>query len=359
MRIRHEGISILLRRKHFRNLWLGSVISGLGNELGSAAVLWMVLDITHSPAAVGLISLCVGVPAAIVNPFAGVLGDRFSRTTLMVLGNVLLALIYGGIAVNSHFGSHWIWLSYVLLALSSVVTPLTSTGRSQLVAELLPQEERTTANFFDDVYLHLTWLVGPAMSGLSVAWLGFGLVLVLDAVSFILCAIFLFSIPSSLHTPGTPFSQLSKNLLDGVKMLKQSPLLLQLAGLTFFFNFFFGVYAVALPIVARNDFGGAKAYGFLWSAFAIGSFVGSIIFSRKPWKRAMGVSVAPVIIIWFMLTEMLAFAHGYWMVLGLMLVNGLVYTIRAIVDKGRKCRRHPLLPYMGFLTHNYSIHKVL
>lgn len=50
MRIRHEGISILLRRKYFRNLWLGSVISGLGNELGSAAVLWMVLDITHSPA---------------------------------------------------------------------------------------------------------------------------------------------------------------------------------------------------------------------------------------------------------------------------------------------------------------------
>lgn len=93
MRVRHEGISIFLRRKHFRNLWLGSVISGLGNELGSAAVLWMVLDITHSPAAVGLISLCVGVPAAIVNPFAGVLGDRFSRSRMMVLGNALLALI--------------------------------------------------------------------------------------------------------------------------------------------------------------------------------------------------------------------------------------------------------------------------
>lgn len=71
MRVEHEGISIFLRRKHFRNLWLGSVISGFGSELGAAAVLWMVLDTTHSLDAVGLISLCKGVPAAIVNPFAG------------------------------------------------------------------------------------------------------------------------------------------------------------------------------------------------------------------------------------------------------------------------------------------------
>lgn len=138
MRFRHEGISIFLRRRHFRNLWLGSVISQFGSELGGAAVLWMILDKTHSASAVGLISLCLGVPAAVVNPFAGVLGDRFSRSRLMVLGNVLLALIYVCLAVASHLGIHWIWISFVLLALGSVVSPLTSTGRSQLVAVLVP-----------------------------------------------------------------------------------------------------------------------------------------------------------------------------------------------------------------------------
>ncbi len=156
MKVHHEGISIFIRHKHFRNLWLGSVISGLGNELGYAAVLWMVLDITHSPAAVGLISLCAGVPAAIVNPFAGVLGDRFSRPRMMAHGNVLLTLIYGGIAAASRMGVHWIWMSYVLLMLSSIVSPLTTTGRSQLIAELLPESEQTAANFFDEVYLHIT-----------------------------------------------------------------------------------------------------------------------------------------------------------------------------------------------------------
>jgi hypothetical protein len=56
-------------------------------------------------------------------------------------------------------------------------------------------------------------------------------------------------------------------------MLKEGRLLLQLAGLTFFFNFFFGVYSVVLPLMARNHFGGAEAYGLLWSAFAVGSFI--------------------------------------------------------------------------------------
>ena len=326
MKVRHDGISIFLRRKHFRNLWLGSVISGLGSELGAAAVLWMVLDITHSPGAVGLISLCKGVPAAVVNPFAGVLGDRFSRPRLMVMGNVLLTLIYGGIAAASRLGVHWIWVSFVLLACSSVVSPLTSTGRSQLIFELLPAEERTAANFFDDVYLHITWLVGPAIAGFSVALLGYGPVLILDAASFMICAFFMSLIPSSLHTPGTPFSQLSKNLLDGVKMLRDGRLLLQLAGLTFFFNFFFGVYSVVLPLMAQSHFGGAKAYGFIWSAFAVGSFIGGIMFSRKSWKWAMGPSMATVIVLWGMLTLLLALAHQYWMVLGIMLVNGLVYT---------------------------------
>lgn len=326
MKLRHDGISIFLRRKHFRNLWLGSVISGLGSELGAAAVLWMVLDITHSPEAVGLIFLCMGVPAAVVNPLAGVLGDRFSRPRLMVTGNVLLALIYGGIAVTSHLGIHWIWVSFVLLACSSVVSPLTSTGRSQLIAELLPTEERTAANFFDDVYLHITWLVGPAIAGLSVAWLGYEPVLMLDAASFIICAFFMLLVPSSLHTPGIPFSQLSKNLLDGVKMLMDGRLLLQLAGLTFFFNFFYGVYLIVLPLMALNHFGGAKAYGFLWSAFAVGSFIGGIIFSRKPWKWAMGPSMATVIVLWGVLTALLAFANQYWMIIGIMLLNGLVYT---------------------------------
>ncbi|QQE77118.1 MFS transporter [Alicyclobacillus sp. SO9] len=326
MQIRHEGLSIFIRSKFFRNLWLGSVISGLGNELGEAAVLWMVLDKTNSPAAVGLISLCVGVPRALVNPFAGVLGDRYSRPRLMVLGNLLLSLIYGGIAVTSYSGVHSIWISFVLLALGSVVSPLTSTGRSQLIAELISREERSAANFFDDVYLHLTWLVGPAIAGFSVSWLGYGPVLVIDSLSFVLCAAFLFSIPSALHTPGTPFSQLSKNLLDGVKMLKERSLLLQLAGLTFFFNFFFGVYAVFLPLMARNHFGGARAYGVLWSAFAIGSFVGGIIFSRKAWIWPIGPSMAAVIVFWGILTGLLAFAHQYWMVLVIMLVNGFVYT---------------------------------
>lgn len=244
----------------------------------------------------------------------------------MVTGNLVLGMIYGGIAATSQLGIRWIWVSYALLALGSAVSPLATTGRSQLIAELLPEDERTAANFFDDVYLHVTWLIGPAIAGLSVAWLGFKPVLMMDAVSFILCAAFLLTIPSSLHTPGIPLSQLARNMLDGVKTLRDNRLLLQLAGLTFFFNFFFGVYAVVLPIMARNQFGGAKAYGALWSTFAVGSFVGGIIFSRKPWRWAMGPSMASVIVLWGILTGLLSIAHQYWIVLVIMLINGLIYT---------------------------------
>lgn len=326
MQIRHEGLSIFFRRRHYRHLWLGSVISGLGSELGGAAVLWMALDITKSPVALGLISLCAGVPAALVSPFAGVLGDRYSRPRLMVLGNILLALTYAGLALVSQLGTHWFWITYPIVVASSIFSPLASTGRSQLIAELLPVDERGPANFFDDVYLHVTWLAGPAIAGFSVAWIGYGPVLLIDAATYMVCAGFLLSIPSYLHTSGTPFRQLAVNLVDGFRQLRTNGLLVQLATLTFFFNFFFGIYSIALPILARNDFGGPKAYGLLWSAFAVGSFIDGILFSRRTWRYQVGPSMAMVIALWGVLTVLLAFAHTYLLVLTIMLACGLAYT---------------------------------
>lgn len=326
MQIRHEGLAIFIRRRHYRNLWLGSVISGLGSELGGAAVLWMALGMTGNPAVLGLISLFAGVPAALASPLAGVLGDRYSRPRLMALGNVLLTITYVLLAVVSRLGAHWFFITYPLLALSACISPLTSTGRSQLIAELLPPEERTPANFFDDVYLHLTWLAGPAIAGFCVAWFGYGPVLLIDAATYLVCAGFLLTIPSALHTSGTPLRQLIANLLDGVRQLRANRLLVQLAALTFFFNFFYGAYTIFLPVLAQNDFGGATAYGLLWSAFAIGSFIGGILFSRRAWKFAMGPSMAAVIVLWGVLTAVLAVVPAYWMVLGLMLLCGFVYT---------------------------------
>lgn len=289
-------------------------------------MLWMTLGVTKSPEALGLISFASGVPAAIASPLAGVLGDRYSRTRLMAFGNALLCLVYIGLGVVSGLGPHLFWISYLLIAGGSVISPLTAIGRSQLIAELLPAEERGPANFFDDIYLHLTWLAGPAIAGFAIAWLGYGSVLYLDAASYVIGAAFFMTIPSSLHVPGTKFRQLAANMLDGIRMLRASGLLVQLAILTFFFNFFFGIYSIALPILARDDFGGSRAYGLLWSAFAVGSFVGGIFFSRRAWTLRMGPSMAWVILLWGVLTILLTGAHSYGVVLAIMLACGLVYT---------------------------------
>lgn len=324
--IRHDGFAIFLRRKYYRRLWLGSVISGLGSELGAAAVLWMTLGVTHSPEALGLISIARGVPGAVASPLAGVLGDRYSRPRLMAVANVLLGVFYVALGVISGLGSAQFWLTYPLLVVASLVSPLATIGRSQLIAELLPESERVAANFFDDVYLHVTWLAGPALAGFAVAWLGYGPVLYLDALSYLVCAGFLMGIPSALHVAGTSFRQLVRNVLDGMRTLVASRVLVQLAVLTFFFNFFFGVYTIALPILARNEYGGARAYGLLWSAFALGSFAGGLYFSRRPWTRKMGPSMASVIALWGVLTIFLAVIHRYDWVLVIMATCGVVYT---------------------------------
>jgi len=261
-----------------------------------------------------------------MSPIAGTLGDRCSRAHIMAFGNAMLSVVFVLLTIVSHMGKHCFWLAYVLLIIGGIFVPLTSTGRSQMVAQIVERDELATANFFDDTYLQITWLVGPALGGLLISWLGFSWVLLADALSFLICAVLVIRIPTKLSQESLSVRALIFNIANGFRYVYKRPVLIQLAVISFFFNFFYGVYTVALPVMSNRYFGGASGYGILWSAFSAGSLVGGFVFSAWKWRWRIAVSMAGVIVLWGLFTIGFAFVHEYATALFLMFINGLVFT---------------------------------
>src|SRR5215217_1266377 len=153
-----------------RRLAAGLLLSRTGDQLTTIALLWLVLDLTGSGAAVGLVLLCAGLPPVVTGPLLGRMLDRWSPRRVMVADNLLRALLVGAIPAL-----HWL-------------------GRLDLPL-LVGSDQLEHANGLLSIGDQVSALVGPACGGLLVGLVGAPSVLLLDAASFLAMAALLWPLP--------------------------------------------------------------------------------------------------------------------------------------------------------------------
>lgn len=337
--MRHQGLQLLSKYPHYRKLWLSSVITQCGDQIGWVALIWLVLHRTHSSSAIGWVTLAYQIPQVVTAPLAGVIQDKFQRAKVMALGNVLFVFLFTAIPLISMVDPMGnMWLIYLLITTSGVLLPLTG-GASPLIAQLIAKEDLSKANFFHQSAWQIAYLLGPALGGILIAWVGSAPVLFIDAASFLICAALLNRIPvsaqgasregagsSGLVGATRTLSSTRADFAEGIRYLMRQPALLALALLTLLFYFFYGPYEVILPILAKTQFGGAEALGLLWSSFAVGTAAGSVVFSAKSWPFRLAPSLATVIILWGVVTMGLAYASSLITAAIVMFLGGLVFS---------------------------------
>jgi MFS family permease len=172
----------------FSAMWLGQVISSLGDRIHQIALVFLVARATNSsPLALGLVFAAMTVPAVLVGPPAGALVDRWDRKHVMVASDLLRAGIVGVIPVASgvHIGLV-VALVFMLAAVSSFFRP----ARAAALPRVVPQEDLLTANSAMWVADTASDLVGYGLGGLFVAFLGSSLALAfwLDGASYLASA---------------------------------------------------------------------------------------------------------------------------------------------------------------------------
>lgn len=178
-----------LRRPAFARLCAGYAIAGLGHQFSLIALLWFVLDLTNSGAALGLVVICMQLPGIVTSALFGRLLDRVQPRNVLAVDNILRALLIAAIPLLHWFGALNLEMILAFAVLSGALAPATTIGLQVMLPDLVPDEELDNANALISFTTNMPYFIGPAIAGLLVAWWGGPVVILLDAIGFIVMAL--------------------------------------------------------------------------------------------------------------------------------------------------------------------------
>jgi MFS family permease len=276
----------------YRVLWFTQLFSLTGTWVQSLAQSWLVLTLTNSPAALGLIGVCQFGPTLILGLPAGVLVDRLPKRRLLMITQIAAATIIGLLALLVATGQVQLWQIYAAAIALGVVSTVDMPARQSFVIDLVGEDDLMNAIALNSALFNTTRVAGPALAGLLLAAYGPEICFVLNAVSYIpviagLGTMRTLGKPKRGGEDGSPIERLR----EGLAYVRRSPavrLPIMLAGLMAVFGMNFGVWA---PLLARDALNiGASGFGLLMSSLGVGSLIGALTLAftgRRPSPRVM------------------------------------------------------------------------
>src|SRR5918992_1203562 len=279
-------------------LLTANAVSLLGNVFAAVAVPWFVLTTTGSPARTGIAAFFTTLPLALGALFGGAVADRIGPKRASVAGDLLSAGSIAGIPLLHAAGALEFWHLLALGFLGSLFDAPSQAARQALIPELarrasLPLER---ANSLYKGTEHVGYVLGAPAAGLLVATAGAPNALWIDAGSFVVAALLVAAaLPVAAVSAERPRPYL-RDLLDGLSFVAREPLDRALLVLPAVGNFFISPLApVVLPVYARQELGGAGAFGALLGAYGAGGLLGGALFGifgpRVP-RRTVYVALA-------------------------------------------------------------------
>jgi MFS family permease len=318
---RHERPFRVLRYRDFRLIWSAEALSQTGTQIQRVAVAWQVFELTGDPFHLGLLGLVRFVPLFLFGLVGGVVADRYDRRQILILSQLALMGVTGAFAGLTATGSITLAWIYGLTALSSLFGAVAAPTRHALIPTLVPTASIPAAMSMGVLAFQAAGMTGPAIGGVLVASVGIAASYAVDAVTFGLVAISALMLRSRA-TRAAPVISGRAAAVEGLRFLRESPVLLGTMALDFLAGFF-AASTTLMPIFASDILGGGpRTLGWLLTAPAAGAVVGATIMaSRRPLTRP-GVGILAAIVVFGLSTTAFALSRNLWLSLTFLAISG-------------------------------------
>jgi MFS family permease len=309
-----------LRSRNFQLFLACDVVSMAGTSIAVVAVPFAVLSIHGSGSDVGYVATAALLPMIIFLLLGGVVADRLPRHQVMVAADLLQGAAQAASAVLLLTGSARVWELLVLAALRGTGLGFYYPASTGLLPQTVPDGERSQAVAIDRLGDNGANIAGTALGGILVGAAGPGWGLAADAASFFVAAALRAGMRLSARPPATASAGALHELHEGWREFASRrwlwSIVLQFAGVVAVTN---ALISVLGPVVADRSLGGARGWGFILAAYAVGSVLGGLVMIRFRPSRMLLAATLGVLIF-----PLLAFALAVPLALPLILATAFV-----------------------------------
>ena len=271
-----------LRIRNYRLYWIGQAVSMTGTWLQFIGQALLMLSLTDSGLALGLVTACQFVPVLFFGGWAGVLADRVDKRRLMYVTQsamMLFAFTLAGLVLGG-----WIeaWHVYALAALTGVAAAFDQPARRSLVAELVDQDHINNAVGLSSAVFTGSRILGPAMAGLLISTVGVGWCFLINGVSFVGALAGLALMDPSKFYAAPRVAKAKGQIRAGIRYVWSTPSLRLTMGLVAVVAALGFNWPVLVPLLATRTFhGSATTYTIITSMMSVGSLIGSLMLARR------------------------------------------------------------------------------
>ena len=317
-----------MQHRNFQLFIAGQLTSLIGTWMQTTAQLWLVYRLTGSAALLGIFGFASQVPMLFLSSLGGYLGDHYNRhrgvmatqTVSMVLAFALATLTLTG-RIQGWRGA---WVVVAIAFMVGTVNAFDVPIRQAFLVQMVGKEDLPNAIALNSSIFNGARVVGPAIAGFTVAWVGEGWCFFLNGVSFVavIVALLMMRIPKTEIKPSdeSPLNSLVQGFRFAMSDLPIRSTLLLLSVLSLF-----GLqYSVFMPIYAQDILkGNARTLGLLMSAAGVGAVLGALHFAARTnykglarWIAATSTTTAIGILIFsgakvFWLCALVLFVVGF------------------------------------------------
>ncbi len=275
-----------LRNRNFRLYFSGQIVSNTGNWLTNVALVLLVLKITGSGFAVGVLAACQFGPILLLSAWAGAVADRYDKRRLLLVTQSLEMAQSISLAILSFMPHPPLGGLYALAIAGGILLAFDNPLRRSFVTEMVPAEDRPNAVVLYSVIVNVARIFGPALAGLLVVTLGYGWCFTIDAGSYlaVLTCIVLMRTVDLHRRPRRPRTR--REVRAGLRYVLSMPSLwisfVMLAAIQMLsYNF-----TVTLPLFVTDTLHRpSTVFTVLYSVFGLGAVVCGLVVAHRSLVR--------------------------------------------------------------------------
>ena len=323
-----------LTHRNLALLWSGLLISMIGTQMQQWALFWHISTLSKDPIAVSIVGGVRFTAILCFSLIGGLVADRYNRRVILFFTQSTALLIAVALGLLTFLDKIQLWHIYALTAIQAVAMAFDLPARQSLVPNLVPRDILPSAFSLQSIAFNTGAIVGPALSGIVIGYLGQEMVYFINAVSFlavIFALIMLGNIPQRQAEIQRGFKAALADIRDGVRFIRHQPLILSTMILDFIATFFSSANTL-LPWFSQNVIHvGEIAYGWLASAQSIGAVTVGLIASQFSHIRKQGPLLLGSVFAFGLATILFGVSRVYALVFVALVLIGAADSISTII----------------------------